>query len=162
MLRYEIDPSDLDDKNRYLIGVNQEILETLRGHVEQHYKDLEAGGRSATLDGKVLQQRFHVLVAMALQYGLDAGDIADQLGVTVSTVHRWAKGTFVPPQVFVRAAAMRGIHSLLQRELDGLRTLGKEPDVPERYTPHIRGVFSESDQDSVPSVVDFDSSKSAG
>lgn len=159
MLRYDIDPADLDVKNRDLIKVNREILRKLSGLVEEYIKQLEGGRRSAKLEDRILQQRFRVLVAMAIQFGLDAGSIADQLGVTVSTVHRWAKGTFVPPQVFVRAAAMRGIHALLQQELDSLDVSGREPPVPEKYRPQVFGIYSEADQDEARSVLTFGPSK---
>src|SRR5687768_10572469 len=121
MLRYDIDPSDLDVRNSDLIKVNHDILQTLLVLVEKHVTNLENCDHSSKLDDGILQQRFRVLVAMALQYGMDAADIANRLGVTISTVHRWAKGTFVPPQIFVQAAAMRGIQFLLNKELEGMK-----------------------------------------
>jgi hypothetical protein len=158
-MRYEINPSDLDDKNLFLIKVNQEILQPLLRQVTQYVQELEQRRPEDKSDDAVLLQRFRVLVAMSLQYGLDAGDISDQLGVTLSTVHRWAKGTFVPPQVFVRAAAMRGIQLLLERELAGLTVAGRTSSA-QRFVPHIRGSYSEPEQKTGERVVAFDSSKS--
>lgn len=161
MLRYEIDPSDLDVKNRDLIKVNREILADLLALIREHVSILE-GSRSPKFDDGILQQRFRVLVAMALQYGPDAKDIADRLGVTVSTVHRWAKGTFVPPQVFIRAAAMRGIQALLQQELDSLDGSYDQAAVPERYVPHVSARYADVEKGSDESVVSFNLPKVSG
>ncbi len=64
------------------------------------------------------RRHFSLLVRHAVEHAMTPQIVASKLGVTVSTVHRWAKGEFVPSQRYIRTAAIRDIETIISELLE--------------------------------------------
>lgn len=100
---------------RDIANINVDILVKMIQLSEDHVSLLE----KLTLEQQrakedFLRKRFSILLSFILQHGLEAVEIANKLGTTVSTVHRWASGSFVPKQFFVHVAVLKSVLELLR------------------------------------------------
>lgn len=141
MLMYDLGKRALSQENMKLLRINVDVIEAIKREISAV---LEKEERGLLPDEAASKDEFMILVSLALRHGIEAGAIADRLGVTVSTVHRWARGTFVPAQSFVRDAVLAGIRDLLQGELERFSAIdpkgahGKPADpIPDELTPKI-------------------------
>lgn len=81
------------------------LVFTMRSYVESnHHPD-------PSCDDEKAKRHFSMLVRHAVEHAITPQLAAAKLGVTVSTIHRWAKGEFVPSQRYIRVAAISGIAS---------------------------------------------------
>lgn len=103
----------------------QDLEIMIIGLVEKEFREAISKNRTEghRHDDETLRDEFRMLLSLALRHAVEATVIAKHIGVTVSTVHRWAKGTFVPAQPYVREAALSGIRDLLQLELDRIKSV---------------------------------------
>ena len=162
MLMYDLGPRAFNDRNRKLLKIDKDFIEII-------LREIDAALQRCTTstdgpDETASKDEFMILVGLVLRHGIEAGAIANRLGITVSTVHRWARGTFVPPQQFVREAALRGMSELLRREANKTlsvestaRNVGEDDEVPNGMSPRIDVDARRSRRGSVDTVVQLPS-----
>jgi hypothetical protein len=97
--------------------IHVEFTDKIIALLSEHIERLEnATPEKLREEEEELKDRFSVLLAFTLQHGLEAVEIANALPSTVSTIHRWASGAFVPKQFFVHVAALKGVLELLKSQ----------------------------------------------
>lgn len=132
---YEIDTSGCEAELDDLVEINISTLKNILQKCEE-YNSYIRNPSDERFDERVSRRRFHALLALALQHGVEAGHLADYLQVSISTIHRWAKGTFVPPHLFVREAAINGVIRIIYQIIH--QTSKENAKIPEKYYPPTR------------------------